>query len=546
MSRSLWTSWFRCGNGLWRCLAGFLILAAAGGRVAYWAYDCPLDLAPDEAHYWDWSRHLDWSYYSKGPLVAYLIRGGTAVAGAWSERLLSNEMLAVRLPALLCGSLLLVSLYLLTRQVYRREDLAAAVVALALTFPMITAGASIMTIDAPYTCCWGWALVLGYQAIFRGSRWAWPAAGLVVGLGILAKYTMVLWVPSAALFLLTSPSQRRLLWRPGFWVLCIIGAACCLPILWWNASHGWVTLHHVSGQAGLTDQETMHWLGPLVYLGAQFGLLLGFWFVIWMAAMIAHRPWAEPDESVRYLWWMSAPMFVVFLLFSFKTNGGEPNWPVTTYESGLVLAVAWLVRQWQSPQRWYRRLLAGNLALACVLGLTLTVILHHSDWVQPVLLRFSGPVSEWHPMPLRRFDPTCRLRGWQTLAAEVDRRREELKREGTEPVLAATNWSLPGELAFYCAGRPVVYSLGLAMGDRHSQYDFWRPNPVYDPTPFVGRTFIVVGGSAAELARGFAQTGPTQLVTYLERGQPITCWSITVCRGFRGFPLPQGLTGPSY
>jgi hypothetical protein len=24
-------------------------------------------LASDEAHYWEWSRRLDWSYYSKAP-----------------------------------------------------------------------------------------------------------------------------------------------------------------------------------------------------------------------------------------------------------------------------------------------------------------------------------------------------------------------------------------------------------------------------------------------------------------------------------------------
>ena len=43
--------------------------------------------------------------------------------------------------------------------------------------------------------------------------------GVLVGLGILAKYTMVLWIPSAALFLLASPAYRGLLLRPGFWVL---------------------------------------------------------------------------------------------------------------------------------------------------------------------------------------------------------------------------------------------------------------------------------------------------------------------------------------
>src|SRR5947199_1286691 len=99
---------------LWRGGVLALIVAASAFRVAYLAGDCPIDLAPDEAHYWDWSRHLDWSYYSKGPLVAYLIRGSCELFGPWSQQLTGNGALAVRLPAILCGSLLLMSLYVLT------------------------------------------------------------------------------------------------------------------------------------------------------------------------------------------------------------------------------------------------------------------------------------------------------------------------------------------------------------------------------------------------------------------------------------------------
>ncbi len=100
----------------WRLLAAVLILGAAGLHVLYLAHDCPLDLAQDEAHYWDWSRHLDWSYYSKGPLVAWLIRGGCELFG--------NTALGVRLPAVGCGALLLAGLYVLTGQVFRVERLA--------------------------------------------------------------------------------------------------------------------------------------------------------------------------------------------------------------------------------------------------------------------------------------------------------------------------------------------------------------------------------------------------------------------------------------
>src|SRR3954451_22597062 len=106
-------------RGRWTCrvVSLALVLLTVGLRLAYLACNCPLDLAPDEAHYWDWSRHLDWSYYSKGPLVAWLIRASCELFGPLSEHLTGTLALAVRLPAVACGALLLTALYLLTVRV---------------------------------------------------------------------------------------------------------------------------------------------------------------------------------------------------------------------------------------------------------------------------------------------------------------------------------------------------------------------------------------------------------------------------------------------
>jgi hypothetical protein len=243
---------------------------------------------------------------------------------------------------------------------------------------------------------------------------------------------------------------------------------------------------------------------------------------------------------------MSAVMFGTFWLFSLKTPE-QPNWPVTAYLSGLVLTAAWLEQQLLSPRVGYRRLIGTSVVCACTLGVVGTVLMHHSEWVQPVLLRFSGPATPERPLPLRRFDPTCRLRGWRVLAAEVDRVREELRAEGIEPLLAGSAWTLPGELGFYCAGNPVVYSLGPALGDRRSQYDFWRPNPVWDPSAFEGRTFILVGEDSPVLHEAFEQVDGGRVVTSRECGQAIACWRILVCRGFRGFrELPGLQESPQY
>ena len=522
----------------WRALAAGLILTATALRVGYLLFFCSLDLAPDEAHYWDWSRHLDWSYYSKGPLVALLIRAGVSLAGPLSLRWAATEMAAVRLPAVLCGALLLVSLYVLTVQVYGRERLAAGVVALGLTLPPLAAGSSLMTIDAPYTCCWGWALVLGHRAFFRGSAWAWLGAGVLVGVGILAKYTMVLWLPSAGLFLLTARGRRGQLLRPGFWVMCGVAAACCLPILAWNLRHGWVSFRHVGGLAGLTDGgERLRWEGPLVFLGGQFALLLGYWFVCWLAAMAAHAPWRDADAGRQYLWWLSAPMFGIFLAFGLKTGGGEVNWPVTAYLSGFVLAVGWLAAQLNAPPAWYRRWARAGLGAAVTAGLVLTLLVHHSEWAHPVMARLAGPPSSKNPYPLRRWDPTCRLRGWRALAAEVDRVRDQLRRDGIEATLAGSGWSLPGELGFYCQGHPPVYSLGLVLGDRHSQYDWWHPNPLDEPERFQGGTFIYVGDLSPAVSAAFDRVEACTVVTHSEGDQPVAQWPVTICRGFRGFRL---------
>src|SRR5215211_8099456 len=93
----------------WRCRLIFGVLVVAGflGHLRYLRVDCPIDLSGDEAQYWDWSRQLDWSYYSKGPLVAYIIRASCWVFG-------QDTMPAVRFPAVAFGVGTSLVTYLLT------------------------------------------------------------------------------------------------------------------------------------------------------------------------------------------------------------------------------------------------------------------------------------------------------------------------------------------------------------------------------------------------------------------------------------------------
>src|ERR1022692_1785774 len=92
------------------------------------------------------------------------------------------------------------------------------------------------------------------------------------------------------------------------------------------------------------------------YLGTQFAILLGVWFIAWARAMWHHRPTREMRPERRFLWWMSAPTFVFFGLFSWKNGGGEANWPLAGYLAGIVLAAGWLAGELANPRPWERRL----------------------------------------------------------------------------------------------------------------------------------------------------------------------------------------------
>ena len=113
-------------------------------------------------------------------------------------------------------------------------------------------------------------------------------------------------------------------------MMTAIAGACSLPILWWNWQSSWVSLRHVGGQAGVGADgasSVIHPAGPLVYMAGQFGLLFGFWFIIWAAAMFVHRPWRDSEPTRRYLWFLSVPQFALFALFSLRTNV-MLNWPL--------------------------------------------------------------------------------------------------------------------------------------------------------------------------------------------------------------------------
>jgi undecaprenyl-diphosphatase len=273
-------------------------------------------LSGDEAHYWEWSRRLDWSYYSKGPLVAYLI--------SLSTRLGAHTEFWVRLPAVLLGTVTAIVAYGLTLRIFRSDRAAFLSVVLLSVMPLYAIGAVLMTIDAPFVCCWGLAWLCLSRVRPRDGELAWYGAGAAFGLGLLSKYTMFMLVPCVVLWLAASPRLRHWFRRREPYEALLLGLLIFSPVVVWNARHGWYSARHVLIQAGGSDPRSLltHLAGAPEFLATQFGVVSPFLFILlFLATSWAWREGVRRDrDDLLLLACASAPVFLFFQAWSFVTK----------------------------------------------------------------------------------------------------------------------------------------------------------------------------------------------------------------------------------
>lgn len=433
-----WLQW------TWWLVGGLLLF-----RLAYAAI-VPLDLVPDEAYYWDWSRQLDWGYYSKPPMVAWLI--------GLSTSLLGSTALAIRLPAVLLGTLGLFWMYLLAARLYGRQAGFWAALLTAAT-PGNAALALLMTIDAPFLFCWCGALYFFWRFLEGGRSGLvyLAAATLVTGLGLLSKQTMLAFLPLALAFLWLSPPDRGRLRKPGVWAWFVGSLLFLLPVLLWNLQHDWITVQHTSGHfsgGGVGLVKRLSRFGE--FLAGQLGGGSPVTMTLYAAVLVlAARGFRRLDRRARYLFCFSGlPMAGVLGLALIQRV--QPNWPAGFVPSGLVLVCGWALGQIAG----IGPLKAGTLGLrrAAAIGAVCVLV----TYLLPFGFGLQGS----------RLDPAARLRGWQRLGQTVDAVWCRLPHRQNAFLITTTGRTAASELAFYLPDQPRVF-VWNATGRALSQYDVW-------------------------------------------------------------------------
>ncbi|MFT3736968.1 MAG: glycosyltransferase family 39 protein [Rhodocyclaceae bacterium] len=482
-----------------------------------------VSLYVDEAQYWTWAQDLDWGYFSKPPVIGWLIALSTAVFG--------DGLVAVKLPALLlyAGTSWLV--FLLGRQLF--DERIGLRCALAFSLMPFTAIFSLfVSTDAPLLFCWALG-VLAFARALALDRWRdWLLMGVAVGLGTMSKYTMLSFGACALLYLLVNRERRRQLGNPRLWTA--VGLACLLilPNILWNWANDFPTLHHTADITHVNGHNDKSG-NALEFLAGQFGSLgplIAIAFIATIIVLVRHprdgkyrarqspgRPKTALAPSgggasltgraggTFLLHAFSLPLLGIVLLQAFRSEANG-NWAAPAFITACVLAVHWLSR---FKARWWIAAVAIN-AFA-------TVTLYH---YQDLFRAIGKPLTA-------KLDPLKRARGWPQLAQQL------------RPILAAHP-----DAIVVAENRTLIAHMRYELRDMRTDFLAWKPQPRaqdhYQLTaPFstadMSRTVIFITQSnPAPVAERFASQEKLAYLT-VQGASFRREMSVVLLKGFRGY-----------
>lgn len=480
-----------------------------------------VELIPDEMYYWMYSQHLALSYLDHPPLIAWLVGAGTWLFG--------DTVFGVRamlVPLSLIGAWYF---YRYGATMGGRTAGLLCVMAIAVV-PFFTISGILMTPDAPMIVAWVAALYYFKRSLIDEDRSAFIGLGLAMGLGLLAKYTIALLAPAAALFMLVDKRARRWFFRPEPYLSALLATLIFLPVLVWNWQNDWASFLF-QGTRRLFENPDF-----ASYLVVVYALLL-LSPVLALACFQAfgriRLKLAPEQRKRRFMLIMTSVPLAVFLVYGLFTVI-KFHWTLPAWIAMLPMVMVGLMRHaWPGQgalNRFHGRLMAAWLPSILALVICYGLLLHYFTLGLP---------------GLKTSDFDSGYLGWEETAATVaDIEAELAARTGRAPLLAGTSkWAVSAALAFHHPeGRHEHITAQNIVGMSGSMWEFW-----FDPDTDPNRPVILVNYSPKlideewlELA--LIELGPLERREIQRDGRTVRYLYYRIASGFR----PEQLRTPQH
>ena len=469
----------------WRAVSLGLLIYALLLRLVYVGLP---ELLHEEAYYWNYAQHLDIGYLDHPPLVGWIIWLFTSVMG--------HTELAVRCGAFAIWIVGAHYVYHLTRRIFDKITAIGAVLLFA-TLPVYFCLGFVMLPDTPLVACWAGALYYLYRLLIDERPRAWLGVGIFVGLGMLAKYTIVLLGGAGLVFVLMDSRSRKWLLRPEPYLAVLVAIVLFSPVVVWNVQNEWASFVFQGSRrvTGSFDFDLPDLIGSALILLTPVGVLA----VVAVAAskkfFTAYEDTIDEAKNARthrLLMTLTFLPFTVFLAFSLfrniKLNWTGPLW------LGTLPYLAYLVmhRLPQQPGKlllWARRPLKATIVI---------ILLVYGAGLHYLVLGFAGL-----PYPKNVFGL-----GWPALARQVEALVENHEQKtGERPLVVGMDTDrINSWLAFY-RSQAMTKAKGATtnegarqtagrhlFGQNSGMYLFWFPTKAQER-----KAMVLVGRTPEEL-----------------------------------------------
>lgn len=316
------------------------------------------DLYVDESQYWLWGQTLDFGYFSKPPMIGWVLR-------LFDELAIHRSAFTVRLPAPLFHGITAVILAGFAQTLMPRQKGAGLWVALVyLSLPIVAVGSFLMSTDTIMAPFLAGALALYWRLCSKGQMRDALIGGALLGCAFLSKYAALYFIPGAVIAALLYPAMR-----PSLRHITVFSASflvVALPNILWNVAHDLTTVSHTMDNIGWLKEESagpsLNFLGFVEFLGSQFAVFGVVFMAVWCVALRAPAP-----AEHRALIWMSVPVWAIVLTQALLSKA-YANWAFAAILPATIVATLWLL----SRSRW--RTLAIGLALNMAVSLLIAFV----------------------------------------------------------------------------------------------------------------------------------------------------------------------------
>ncbi len=334
----------------------------------------------DELYFLECGRHLAAGYVDHAPLVPWIARACEAVFG--------TELAGLRLPSLVAGAVAVVLAVVLARDLGGRRWAQLVAGLAALVPPAYLRMGNLLCIpvfELVFSTAATWIVL---RIAMHGSLRLWLGVGVVGGLGLLVKHSMLLWwVGTVGALALVGP-RAALRTRYFAGALVVAGLFLC-PNIIWQVRHDWPTVEFLRSIWRDQLEEIPRWLFLLGQVLYQHPLTLplwlsGLWFLwrgprtrfVACAYGIVLTAWLSSHAKPYYLAPAYLPLFAAGAVQLERAirNGGR-SWLRVAVPTALVVGGAALVPfalpvlPLATADRWIERLV--GFAIESPVDLTL-------------------------------------------------------------------------------------------------------------------------------------------------------------------------------